>query len=147
MNRLDLIKRVRSHTRDLTSAVFREIDIIDFLNEGIDRVKSIIPELRDMDYLVKNNQSPKYLPSRYHHLLAVYSTSRCFAQDDRHHQAAVLMNEFEFKLNELLVEIESGRVVIVDPDTGLPVDSAGGPEYVVDAYYNTRRKSKLFGGE
>ena len=35
MNRLDLIRRVRSLTRDFSNAIFRESDIVDYINEGI----------------------------------------------------------------------------------------------------------------
>lgn len=138
MNRLEMIQRVRSHTRDLTNAVFREIDIISFLNEGIDRIIQVIPELSDMKYLTANDESPIILPKQYHHLIPVYSTARCFAQDDRPYQAGTLMNEFETKLSILESDLLSGDVVILNPETGLSIIS-GDAEYSLNTYFPSRR--------
>ena len=41
MTLLDLINRVRSYTRDTTETLFDVDDIKDFINEGIDRLRSI----------------------------------------------------------------------------------------------------------
>ena len=35
MNRLQIIQRVRAITRDFTNSIFREQDIIDFINEEL----------------------------------------------------------------------------------------------------------------
>lgn len=135
MNRLDIMQRVRSITRDLSNAIFREIDITDYINEGIDRVKQVIPEYKTMQYLVANTETPTMLPEEYHHLLAVYSASRCFSQDERHYQASNFMNEFESKLETLKSEIESGNIVVIDPNTGQPVDTNNATGYVHNNYY------------
>jgi len=121
MDRLNLILRVRSNTRDFSNSIFREVDIIDYLNEGIDRFKQIVPELNGLDYLTSSTSVPSLIPIQYHHLLATYASARCYAQDERHYQATTLMNEFEVKLQELLDKVQSGEVVIIDPDTDLPV--------------------------
>jgi hypothetical protein len=121
MDRLNLILRVRSNTRDFSNSIFREVDIIDYLNEGIDRFKQIVPELNGLDYLTSSTSVPSLIPIQYHHLLANYASARCYAQDERHYQATTLMNEFEVKLQELLDKVQSGEVVIIDPDTDLPV--------------------------
>lgn len=136
MNRLEINRRVRANTRDLSNSIFRESDIIDWINEGIDRIKQLIPEMEGMTYLLESDSIPSYLPSQYHHLLAVYTTSRCFGQDERHYQATTYMNEFEAKLDELKQKIESGDISITDPD-GNPVDSGGENtvEYVKDIYF------------
>ncbi len=121
MTRLELIQRVRTITRDLSNSIFREQDITAFINEGIDRFVQYVPELSGMTYLYENIDVPKYLPTQYHHMLAVYSASRCFSQDERHYQATNMMNEFETKLEELKANIDGGNVVILDPTTGTAV--------------------------
>lgn len=137
MTLLDLIKRVRSMTRDLSNSIFREVDVIDYINESIDRFRQYIPELSGMPYLKNKSEHPKLLPSQYHHLLAVYSASRCFGQDERHYQSTTLMNEFETKLDELKSAIESGQITIVDED-GNAIESTYEPDYVVDNYFSRR---------
>lgn len=135
MNRGDIVKRVRSYTRDLSNSIFRAIDVTDYINEGIDRVKSVVAECSDMAYLDSDNQTPILLPAQYHYLLAVYSASRCFWQDERHYQASTLMNEFETKLDELVEAIADGKVVIKDED-GAPVTSDIEMDYVRDVYFD-----------
>lgn len=134
MKRLDLILRVRSLTRDLSNSIFRESDIIDYINEGVERCTQVVPELSGMELLKTGDQEPTLLPKAYHHLLSVYSASRCFYQDERHFQAGSLMNEFEQKLDELKMNIESGMVKITNPD-GSVVERTSASEYVVDNYY------------
>lgn len=138
MNRLDLVKRVRSLTRDFSNAIFRESDIVDYINEGINRIRQVIPELSGLEELTDNTQSPDLLPSQYHHLLALYSASRCFTQDERHYQASNFMNEFETKLDEMKVGIEEGRIKIIDPKTNQPIKSAYETDYVTDNYFKTK---------
>jgi hypothetical protein len=116
MNRIKLISRVRILTRDFSNSIFRENDIIDFINEGIDRFKQIIPQLRGLTYLTVAIQEPSLIPEQYQHLLSVYAASRCFSQDERHYQSTNLMNEFEVKLEELKSAIEAGDIIIVDSD-------------------------------
>lgn len=138
MRRIDLTKRVRSFTRDFSNSIFREEDIIDFLNEGIERFQQVIPQLEGLQYLDSNDSVPTMIPPRYQHLLAVYATSRCFNQDERHYQASTYMNEFETKLDELKGKVESGEVEIIDPDTGEPVVVDIPPDYVNDTYFMNR---------
>lgn len=138
MNRMLLIQRVRNLTRDLSNAIFREIDIIDYINESIDRIKQVIPELVGMQYLTSNEDSPSFLPSHYHHLIAIYATSRCFGQDERHYQATNFMNEFETKMDDLKSEISNGQVVIKDAQ-GIPVVLQHASAYVSDNYFASRR--------
>ena len=130
MNRLKLIQRVRSMTRDFTNATFRENDIIDFINEGINRFKQIIPEVKKEELLLSNQQKLKYIPEEFQELLVIYSTSRCFSQDERHYQATTLMNEFEVKLDELREAIDNGIHNILDPDTGEVITMDLEVEYV-----------------
>lgn len=116
MTLLQLIQRVRAITRDLTNSIFREQDIRDFINEGVNRIQQRVPELRGMTSLIALQENVKTLPKPYHHLLSVYATARCFAQDERHYQATTYMNEFEVKLEELKSDIEAGSVTIVDEE-------------------------------
>lgn len=134
MNRLQMIQRVRSLTRDLSNSIFREVDITEYLNESIDRVKQVIQELDGMSYLTHNTATPEYLPEKYHHLLPLYSTARCFSQDERHYQATNYMNEFESKLEELRTKIELGDVKIVST-SGEVVVSTYEEDYVKDTYF------------
>lgn len=116
MRRVDLVRKVRSLTRDFSNSIFREQDIIDFINEGIDRVRQIIKELDGLKQLHSNMEEPTLFPAKYQHLLAVYAASRCFSQDERHYQATQLMNEFEIKMSDLKTTIENGEEVITDGD-------------------------------
>lgn len=141
MNRLALMGRVRSLTRDLSNAIFREIDVVDYINEGIDRIKQLIPEFGAMDRLTSNSSEPLMMPTHYHHLLAVYSASRCFAQDERAYQASTLMNEFEQKIEELKQSIEDGRTKILDLVTGLPVTAVYEAGYITENYFELRSKN------
>jgi len=138
MRRLELVLRVRTLTRDFSNSIFREQDIIDFINEGINRFKQVLPILKSTPKLLVSDQQPKPIPEEYQHLLAVYSASRCFSQDERHYQATTLMNEFEVKLDELKQAIQNGDIVIVD-DNGVPIeDTSSVMDYVdLSAYWRT----------
>jgi hypothetical protein len=134
MNRGDLIRRVRAYTRDLNSSIFRNVDVVDFINEGVDRVKSRVPQLVSIPTLVSDDSVPLPLPAQYHALLAIYGASRCFGQDERHYQASTLMNEFEQKLDELISAINNREVIIVDAE-GVEIDSNIPVDYVKVEYF------------
>jgi len=134
MNRLRLVMRVRSLTRDFSGSIFREADIIDYLNEGINRIKQVIPHLSGMTLLLERESLPILLPEQYHHVLSIYSASRCFGQDERHYQASTFMNEFEVKLDELSSNIDNGIVTIYDTD-GVAIVDTNKNDYVVDKYF------------
>ena len=134
MTKTELINRVRSITRDFNGSVFREIDVTAYINEGIDRISQIVPELEGMTHLAFNTDVPLLLPERYHHLIALYSASRCFLQDERHYQATTLMNEFEYKMGEVSALIESGKLIIVDASGDVvTVDTEN--DYVENNYF------------
>jgi hypothetical protein len=141
VNKGQLIKRVRSLTRDFSNSIFREEDIIMYLEEGIDRLKQVVGELEGMEYLEDLSDVPALLPSPYHPLLSAYATSRCFGQDERHYQATTFMNEFETKLGELKEAIESGRIVIKDSE-GKEVTGSNPVDYVTVEYYDTRKEGE-----
>ena len=111
MNLKDLISRVRQYTRDTTGSLFTQEDIIAFINEGIDRTRRY-KHFKNMTHLENLSDEPKYLPSEYHHLLALYGASRCFTQDEQHAIAQQFMNEYEFKTQEVELLINDGDLEI-----------------------------------
>lgn len=137
MNLLDLKLRVYSYARDFTSSTFRDGDVVNYINEGIDRMRQVIPQLREMKHLKKIEDELILLPEPYHHLLSVYSAARCFEQDERHFQAGNLMNEFETKMFGLKVDIDAGDIDIIDPD-GNVVEMPYQEEYVTNRYFANR---------
>lgn len=147
MNRLQLEQRVRTLTRDLTNSIFRQSDILDFINEGLDRVRQVIPEMSGLEYLMTNTAIPTLIPVQYRVLLALYATSRCFAQDERHYQATTYMNEFENKLDEFKTAIENGDIIIKDAD-GNVVTRDNNIDYVdTTVYYGKHYKDIDYGVE
>ena len=143
MNRKALVERTQAHLRDFQLTAFREIDVVRYMNEGIERVMQIIPQFDDMEPLEQDEQHPICLPKAYHHLLAVYSSARLFAQDDRFYQASTLMNEFETKLGQLLSDLLSGEVTAYDKD-GEPIDFSANPDNVVNEYFLDRHNRHAF---
>jgi hypothetical protein len=136
MKRLDMILRVRSLTRDLSNSIFREEDILMYMDEAIDRFKQVLPELEGMDYLVNRDDEPILLPLKYHSLIPLYSASRCFGQDERHYQATSFMNEFEQKLDEFRMKVEAGEELIKD-SSGNTIERTYPTSYVVDNYFES----------
>lgn len=134
MNRAALMRRIRSYTRDLNGTIFRNIDVVDFINEGVDRIKERVPQLISIPELVADDSVPLPLPAQYHALLAIYGASRCFGQDERHYQASTMMNEFETKLEEMIASINGGEVIIVDGD-GNPIEGINAIDYVKVEYF------------
>lgn len=132
----DLINKVRSYTRDSTGSLFTQDDITSFCNEGIERMKQVILEFREVPLLKNNSDELIIVPNHYHHLVSVYSASRCFSQDEQQYQASTYMNEFEAKLNELKLLIGSGDIILTKPD-GTIIDSSlyGKMDYVNDIYF------------
>lgn len=134
MNRTELVLRSRNLVRDLSNSFFREGDVVNYLNEAIERVQQEIPELENMPLLTTSLQEATYLPKPWQHILAIYTASRLAHQDERFFQAGNLMNEFEVKLDSLKSLIQSGDIVIKDPD-GNVIEASSQPQYVVNNYY------------
>lgn len=107
----DLIDRIRAYTNDSTGSLFTQENIIAFINEGIDRTRRF-KVFRDMKHLTSLSDEPIYLPSQYHHLLALYGASRCFSQDEQVYVAEQFMNEYEYKMSEVELLINSGELSI-----------------------------------
>lgn len=124
----------RQLLRDVNRTIFQELEINRAINEGVDRCRQI-KELRKMTKLVGSNEEPAYLPEEYHHLLSLYSASRCFFVDEQMQQATMLMNEFENKMFELKTAIENGDIVIYDAKGNEVEQSESSIDYVVDTYF------------
>ena len=140
MDRLELVKRVRVHVNDAQNILFTHQEIVDFINEGIDRIKQLIDELSGAKHLLKDTDVPKYLPEPFHHLLSVYASARVSAKDQRAYEAATFMNEFETKLDRLKYKIEVGEIVILD-EWGDPINPHI-EEYVKNRYFYPIRKEE-----
>ncbi len=127
MNLSQLVLRVRSNVNDLNENIFKKAMIDNYINEGVDRMRNSM-YFKDMIYLTNSADVPIILPSQFHHLLAVYATSKCHESDERHFQSGTRMNEFEDKFLQLISAIENGEVVLYD---------ANGVEMVFDFEYET----------
>lgn len=126
----EMIDRVRAYTRDTTGSLFSQDDIVAFINEGIDRTKRY-KYFANMEHLTSLSDEPKYLPYQYHHLLAIYSASRCFTQDEQNYLAQQFMNEYEYKTSEMEQLINDGELIIdgYDENSNKPFDA------VKDVYF------------
>lgn len=138
MNQIQLINRSRNLVRDLTNAFFREIDVVNYINEAIERVGQVIPELEAMPVLTAHQDEVQLMPKMYQHLLAVYASARLCTQDERHYQAGTFMNEFEVKLAELYDKITNGDIDIIDPITGDVIYNRKPFGHVVNEYFETK---------
>lgn len=132
----DIIVRIRMHTNDSAGSIFTEDDIIIYINEAIDRIRSNA-YFKDMSYLTLDTDVPEYLPVQYHYIIPLYATSRLFAQDERYYQGTSFMNDFEYKFEELSQAVESGDVEILDPTSGeaIDLDDVSEATYVSDIYF------------
>lgn len=124
----------RQLLRDVNRTIFQENEINRAINEGVDRCRQI-KELKKMTKLEGSNEAPEYLPEEYHHLLSLYSASRCFFVDEQMQQATMLMNEFESKMFELKTAIENGDIIITDKNGNEVEQGEGSIDYVTDAYF------------
>jgi hypothetical protein len=143
MDRLALVHRTQAHLRDFGLTAFREIDVVRYINEGIERVIQIVPQFDDMVELTYDTQIPIVFPKAYHHLLSVYASARLFAQDDRFHQSATLMNEFEIKMAGMYEDLMSGDLIAYDSD-GKEIDFSRPPDYVTNEYFLGRSYTHEF---
>lgn len=139
MDLKSLVAKVRRHARDFNETIFRKEDIVDFINEAIDRIIQVIPQLQNMSYLLHDDDVVGLLPREYVHLLANYSVARLFSQDERHYEATTFMNEFEVKLAEFQERLSNGEIEIIDPVTGEPIDNNIPVDYVRNDYFFNRR--------
>ena len=93
--------------------------------------------------LLAPQQEVILIPEPYQHLLALYSTSRCYSQDEGHYQATNYMNEFEIKLDELKIGIDNGDIKIFNSDGEEVIGSDCEIDYVdLSAYYGNRHREE-----
>lgn len=136
MNFSELCTRTRQLLRDTNKTIFQESDIQNGINEGIARVKQIVRPLKMLTELSDGGDIPNGLPEEYHHLLSVYSASRCFFTDEQFVQSTTLMNEFEQKMFELKTDVESGDVVLTDSNGNVISNSINNSiDAVTDVYF------------
>lgn len=145
MNRVDLTLRARSLLRDTGNTLFREVDVVNYLNEGIERIGQVIPELTNMNLLDTSMAEVEYLPKSWQHIIALYGAARLATQDERHYQAGVFMNEFELKLELLREQFQNGEVTFIDPLTKLPIIPGYIDDYVRNVYFDQPKGGKLNG--
>lgn len=145
MNQGQLVQRVRSNVNDLNENIFKKAMINDYINEGIDRLRNSM-YFKDMVYLVNSIDVPIILPDRFHHLLAIYATSKCHENDERHFQAGVRMNEFEDKFLQLISAVENGEVVLYDIN-GVELVFDFEYETIKNVYFNYTQRSALYDWE
>lgn len=139
MNLKDLHARVRAYARDFNNSIFRKEDITAFLNEGIDRIIEVLPQLSNMAYLEGDEDVVQIIPREYNYLLAVYATARLFLQDERFYESTTYMNEFETKLDEFRTKVLNGEITLFDPTTNEPLEPDTLPvDYVTDNYFFKR---------
>lgn len=129
----DLILRTRSYTRDASGSIFTKADVVNYINEAIDRIK-VIKQLDGMTYLVALTDKPILLPEPFHYLLSIYSASRCMFQDEQDSRAGTLMNEFETKMEELRSKIDNGEIVIKDA-LGNEIIVTTEMDYIANTYF------------
>lgn len=133
-----LISRVQLYTNDKAGSIYSVSDLTIYLEEALDRVRSEYVFSSIPNYVAETEIT--ILPTQYHYLLALYASSRAFAQDERQYESSNSMNEFEVKFEELVGKIGNGEILIVDA-LGEPVDlettPIAGAGYSVDVYYGT----------
>ena len=136
-----LTRITRRNLNDKEGSIFTKDDIEYYINEGVDRFQSS-DYFRDEIQLEELIDSPIRIPEQYQHLLAVYASARCFAQDERHYQATTFMNEFEVKFEEMMTKIQSGEIEILDGDGNL-VEPSYEDDYVENVYFDYHEVTDL----
>ena len=134
----ELIDMTRFYTRDSNGFMFSDTNIKLFINQGIDRIKQfkLFSGLSHLDSL---GDIPQILPQEYHYMLALFSASRLFDNDERFYEATQKRNEFEQLFEEMISEINAGNIIIKDAN-GDNLDTLDDGEthveYVKDEYYS-----------
>lgn len=134
---IQAITRTRRYLKDMTTSVWSDEEIIDFINEGILLVKKRIPEyFTDLvETYVKTDTIQ--LEDVYKTLPCIYAASRCFEQDEQHYRAVQRRNEFESALMDMEDEIRGSykyEQKVNDPTN--PYYAQLESDYVRDVYFN-----------
>lgn len=125
MNLTELITRTRYYVRDIKEKRFDDKEIIIYINEGVERLRSFVA-FEDMSYPTTTGVVG-YLPYAYHYILCLFAASRCFGVDNDFFQEQQKRNEFETAFVELITKIECGDIYIKDIEYT--------QDYVVDEYF------------
>jgi FAD/FMN-containing dehydrogenase len=131
------IKRTRRYLKDMTTSVWTDEEIIDFINEGILVIKRKIPEyFYDLkEIFIKTDVM--LLEDEYKNLPCIYAASRCFEQDEQHYRAVQRRNEFESIMEEMVEEIMgSYRYEQKTNDINNPYYTQLENDYVKDVYFD-----------
>lgn len=135
MTLTELIAMTRLFARDLNGYVFTDIICTLYINQAIDRIKQYIV-FDGMTHLSTGTDVPLLLPESYHYIIALFAASRCLDMDERFYEGTEKRNEFEDMLDELIAEIQSGNLVIVDALNATVEDTTTFVDYVTDTYFN-----------
>lgn len=127
--------RTRRYVRDVAGKRFPLAELDDYINEGVDRLRSYVT-LSKMPY-VNDTDEISYLPEQYQYILALYASSRCFEVDHDFYQAEQKRNEFENTFADLIAKIENDEIKIYDEQNVEITTSINPIDYVVDIYFNT----------
>lgn len=134
MTLASMLVRAGRLLRDEGNTIYSKVFLTENINEGIDRVRQLVPELKGMTWLVADGDVPILLPSNFHHLLYLYAMARCYEIDEQHFQAAKYMNEFEAKIQNLIEAMAAGEVTIIDGN-GDTVTADIRQDFVVNYYF------------
>lgn len=140
MTLVDLIGLARNYTRDIDSRIFTDGTIRTFINEGIDRVKHF-NVFKDMSQLTLPADKVTFLPNPYHHMLALYASSRLFDIDGRYYEGTEKRNEFEHLFAELKDSIDNGVLEIFNTDGEVVENNSYIDDNVTDVYFKVVNKN------
>lgn len=124
----------RVYARDNNSYMFKDVVIKMFINQAIDRIKQYAV-FKNMTKLIANADEVKYLPDSYHYILALFAASRCYDTDERFYEGTEKRNEFEFYLDNLIADIETGNIVILDANGVAVTEQNNCIDFVTDVYF------------
>lgn len=129
----ELIARVRYYTNDETASLFLRENVVEYINEGIDKFRSI-PELSTMIHLVEPEDVPILLPDQYHFLIAIYACAMCFLQDENEYGYTQHFMNFTNQFNDVEQGIASGKIVILN-SLGEQIIDETKMDYVKNEYH------------
>lgn len=124
----------RVYARDNNNFMFKDSVIKMFINQGVDRLAQY-KSFEDMPYLVNGTDVVTYLPRQYNYLLALFASARCYDTDERFYEGTEKRNEFEYYLDNLIAEIESGNIIIKDASNVAVVNATTCIDYITDTYF------------
>lgn len=124
----------RVYARDNNSYMFKDVVIKMFINQAIDRIKQYAV-FKNMTKLIANADEVKYLPDSYHYILALFAASRCYDTDERFYEGTEKRNEFEFYLDNLIADIETGNIIILDANGVAVTEQNNCIDFVTDVYF------------